>query len=264
MAFCSYLHALYQSTFSAAFVPDGVTAVLRDAGGVRVRQLRQHPENAKHTVIYVHGSPGHAAAFKWQFSRANPGEVRVAFDRPGYGQSEDTDGKYWSIESQTNVLIAILEQENLGKRILVAHSYGGPVALLAAARRPDLVDGVVLLAPAIDSVIHTPVPFTYSVLNWCAWLPRRAMRRTAREILHLGGELSKCEKEFSNVQCRVHVIHGDKDESVAAIASDFLKRESKLPEGKLTIEILKGRRHLIQYEEPERVEKAVARLLEEA
>jgi len=52
-----------------------------------------------------------------------------------------------TLELQAKVAVGVIEQLGLKKPIVVAHSYGGAVALRLALDRPDLVGGLVLIAP---------------------------------------------------------------------------------------------------------------------
>ncbi len=76
----------------------------------------------------------------------------VRYDRRGYGRSRPHPGPF-AMDGQVDDLVGLLA----GRRaVVVGHSYGGNVALAAAARRPDLVAGV--------AVYETP-------LSWEEWWP---------------------------------------------------------------------------------------------
>lgn len=79
------------------------------------------------------------------------------YDRRGYGRSASL-GSPFDIANQVDDLIAVIERigDEIRPSVLVGHSYGGNVALALAARRPDLVDGVV--------TYETP-------MSWCEWWP---------------------------------------------------------------------------------------------
>jgi pimeloyl-ACP methyl ester carboxylesterase len=63
-------------------------------------------------------------------------------DRPGYGRSGDDTR---SIAGNAEVLADLLVERDAVPATVVGHSYGGGVAILLAARRPELVSGLVLV-----------------------------------------------------------------------------------------------------------------------
>ena len=81
---------------------------------------------------------------------AEQGHASVLFDLPDHGASDWTDE--FSYTEMADAVAAEIE-ERLGsaaRLILVGHSMGGKVAMLLALRRPELVDGLVIIdiAPA--------------------------------------------------------------------------------------------------------------------
>lgn len=97
-------------------------------------------------LLAVHGLTGHGA--RWRFVAAQLPEISVAApDLIGHGHS--SWAAPWSIDSNVAALAALLEETAAGPVPVVAHSFGGAIALHLAAARPDLVDALILLDPAI-------------------------------------------------------------------------------------------------------------------
>lgn len=71
----------------------------------------------------------------------------VGYDRPGMGYTEERPDDADTLAVQARVAAAVIEQSGLKKPIVIAHSWGGAVALRLALDRPDLVGGLVLIAP---------------------------------------------------------------------------------------------------------------------
>lgn len=69
----------------------------------------------------------------------------VAPDLPGFGATPAPD-RAWGSDEYATSLIPLLERGGAGTRpvVVLGHSFGGRVALPLAARRPDLVAGLVL------------------------------------------------------------------------------------------------------------------------
>jgi pimeloyl-ACP methyl ester carboxylesterase len=103
-------------------------------------------------IVLIHGSMDRSAGML-KLSRRLDADFRVLrYDRRGYGRSFPHPGPFTMV-AQVVDLIGLLA----GRRaVLVGHSYGGNVALTAAADHPELVAGV--------AVYETP-------LSWEPWWP---------------------------------------------------------------------------------------------
>jgi pimeloyl-ACP methyl ester carboxylesterase len=71
----------------------------------------------------------------------------AAYDRPGMGFTDRRPADADRLDVQAKVAAGVIEQLGLKKPIVTAHSWGGAVALRLALDRPDLVGGLVLIAP---------------------------------------------------------------------------------------------------------------------
>ncbi|KUH65603.1 alpha/beta hydrolase [Mycolicibacterium novocastrense] len=94
-------------------------------------------------VLAIHGLTGHGQRWQTLATRHLPEYAIVAPDLIGHGRS--SWAAPWSIDSNVAALAALLERP----AVVVAHSFGGAVALNLAAARPDLVSRMVLLDPAV-------------------------------------------------------------------------------------------------------------------
>lgn len=70
----------------------------------------------------------------------------VAYDRRGFGRSAPSPARFSHLED----LLAVLEATTAGPAWLVGTSMGGGLALDAALSAPELVAGIVLLAPGVS------------------------------------------------------------------------------------------------------------------
>ena len=99
-------------------------------------------------VLMIHGASANAREFDWTLAPQLADTHRVLMmDRPGHGHSErPSDAE--SLAIQAAQAAGVMRQLAPGeKAIVVGHSFGGAVALRLALDHPDLVDGLVLLAP---------------------------------------------------------------------------------------------------------------------
>src|ERR1700729_204744 len=96
-----------------------------------------------HELVLLHGQPGSPA--DWQHvAGLLPAQLHpVATDRPGYGSSHLPAGGF---AANARAVLDDLDARGITRAVLVGHSYGGGVALSAAALAPGRVEAVVLLA----------------------------------------------------------------------------------------------------------------------
>jgi pimeloyl-ACP methyl ester carboxylesterase len=99
-------------------------------------------------VLMIHGASANAREFTWTLAPRLEETHRVFMaDRPGHGYSGRPEDAH-SLGVQAAQMAGVLEALAPGeKAVLVGHSFGGAVALRVALDRPDLVEGLVLLAP---------------------------------------------------------------------------------------------------------------------
>jgi pimeloyl-ACP methyl ester carboxylesterase len=125
---------------------------------VEVNQVRLHYKLAgdgEPVFILMHGFG--ASLFSWRevlVPLAEYGTV-LAYDRIGFGLSErpvegDWEGANpYTLETQTDQLIGLMDHIGATKAILVGNSAGGSVATYAALRYPDRIQAIILVDPAI-------------------------------------------------------------------------------------------------------------------
>jgi pimeloyl-ACP methyl ester carboxylesterase len=74
----------------------------------------------------------------------------------GTGRSSRPGDADYSLEAQADRMTAVMDSLGLGGVIVLAHAIGGSVATRVAARRPDLVIGLVLLEGGVAESVSTP------------------------------------------------------------------------------------------------------------
>lgn len=99
-------------------------------------------------VLMIHGASANAREFTWTLAPRLEDSHRVLMaDRPGHGYSGRPANAH-DLGIQAAQMAGVLDELASGeKAVLVGHSFGGAVALRVALDRPDLVKGLVLLAP---------------------------------------------------------------------------------------------------------------------
>ena len=93
------------------------------------------------TIVFLHGLLGSSKSWTFQFDRLSRDYRMIAWDAPGYGQSEMVSASIDAFVDALRELIANIGQPRVS---LVGHSMGGTVAACFAAAFPELVSRLVL------------------------------------------------------------------------------------------------------------------------
>ena len=108
------------------------------------------PENGP-TVVLLHHGLGSVRAWRGQVPAfVEAGYRVVAYDRWGYGESDERTGLEIPIfTSDLMDLSSLLDQFKIQRATLLGHSDGGTIALYYAARKPERVSSLVTVAAHI-------------------------------------------------------------------------------------------------------------------
>ncbi len=98
-------------------------------------------------VLLLHGFGADLNGWMFNQPALSDGRRVVALDLPGHGGSSRDVGA-GDGEAFSRAVEGFLATLDLGRAHLVGHSMGGAIAALLAARRPDLVRTLTLIAPA--------------------------------------------------------------------------------------------------------------------
>jgi len=94
------------------------------------------------TLVFVHGWCGDRALWRTTLDALGREHRVVALDLAGHGASE-ARREAWTLESLAGDVVAVVQATGSDDVILVGHSLGAPVALLAAPRLAPRVRGVI-------------------------------------------------------------------------------------------------------------------------
>jgi pimeloyl-ACP methyl ester carboxylesterase len=238
------------------------------AGDARVEQLRLAGGRAvavhhvadgagERTVALCHAAPGAGGFDPDPEQTAARGVTLLAVDRPGYGGSAPIEADAWaSVEGAADDLAEVLDRRGTGPAGVAGWSAGGRVALALAARRPDLVDRVVVVAtPAPDEEVPwIPPPQRAMVAALRARPPAAAHRRLAEMLaaafaqgaVGLAADVAGyCLRPWgfqpSEVQARTLLLYGAQDPAIGPPHGRWWQR--RLPDARL--EVSPGEGHLL-------------------
>ncbi|MFI9743003.1 alpha/beta fold hydrolase [Streptomyces sp. NPDC052494] len=115
---------------------------------------------AEPTRLYLHGL-GATSPVYWAAAAAHPlltGRRSLLLDLIGFGISDRPTDFDYTLEAHADAVAAALEAADVTGAEVVAHSLGGAVAILLAARHPRLVSNLVLVDSVLDPAPAVPAP----------------------------------------------------------------------------------------------------------
>ncbi|MFI9546944.1 alpha/beta fold hydrolase [Streptomyces sp. NPDC052016] len=247
-------------------------------------------------ILLLHGLMGRASHWastaRWLCERHRA----VALDQRGHGQSEKPPQAAFTREAYVEDAEAALEQLGLAPAVLIGHAMGALTAWQLAAKRPDLVSGLIICdmrASALGAASQRewadwfkswPVPFATlaDVRKWFGeddpWVerPNPARGEFYAEVMHESAdgwrpvfELEQMLKsretwvydahweELAQVQCPTLVVRGLDGELGRAEAQEMVR---VLPRGEYAEVADAG--HLVHYDQPEAWRVAVEPFLD--
>lgn len=242
----------------------------------------------RQTVMFSHGLLLSTRLFDAQVE-ALQGQYRILnYDHRGQGQSEDSNHTI-DMDLLYEDAVALIEQMNVGPVHFVGLSMGGFVGMRLAARRPDLVKSLTLIATSAEA---EKAKFKYTILNTLVKLfGVKAVTKSVMPImfgqsfltdpirnnerLHWQSRLAANKKhitkstdavifrapvlsELPKIQCPTLILVGDED--VATPLARAQEIAAKLPQSEL--KIIQHAGHSTVIEQPEQCNQAIQEFLE--
>lgn len=96
-------------------------------------------------VVFVHGNPDVGGDWVPLMTRISEFATVVAPDLPGFGGADMRADQDYTLADYASHLDGLIEQLGIERVHLVAHDFGGPIALTWAARHLDRVSSVTLI-----------------------------------------------------------------------------------------------------------------------
>ena len=107
----------------------------------------------KHTIIFIHGLGSYLPAWKKNIEVLKNDYRCIAIDLPGYGKSskEIHSGQ---MEFYADVVYEFTQKLGINKFVIAGHSMGGQIGMVTALKYPDVISGLILVAPAGFEEFH--------------------------------------------------------------------------------------------------------------
>jgi pimeloyl-ACP methyl ester carboxylesterase len=259
---------------------------------VRWRSREAPGSGSGDPLLFVHGHLASSASWQHVLASAGGGRPGIAVDVPGFGASDRPWPYDYTVSGEASSLEAFLDARGIRRAVLVGNSLGGAAVMLLAARRPERVAALVLVAGASAS---TPVPWPAAVLRTPV-LGELALALSTRKTVAIGlrrkiyARASSVTPDAIDDAWRPLTIPGTRRAALAAIRTDprrFAGVESKVEAPTLVVwgeedrmipaaeaprlaarirgarvALIPGAGHLPQREQPERFSADVRKFLE--
>ena len=221
-------------------------------------------DSAADLIVFVHGAPGGASAFKSYIKdhRLQESFNMLSYDRPGYNRDADEIGEP-DISIQGHLLAELVEK-SLGdarRVVFVSHSFGGPIAAIAADELEDKVLGHVMIAPVISpesepEFWYTGIPhiFPFSLFSSKGW------KVASTEKLFHKASLEETLGIWKDISYKVVHFHGTDDWLAPIENVDFAS--ARIPERWYRPIILESKSHFILWTEQELITREIIDLVD--
>jgi pimeloyl-ACP methyl ester carboxylesterase len=133
-----------------------VAQVRPDGSGIRWVEL----PGRSPARVYLHGLGASSAPY-YARATAHPdlaGYRSLLMDLLGFGISDRPEDAAYTLEEHADTVAAALSAAGVRGADLIGHSMGGAVAIVLAARHPDLVSRLILIDANLDPAPRTPLP----------------------------------------------------------------------------------------------------------
>lgn len=116
--------------------------------GCRIHyEIRRHTDANAPRILLLHGWGCDSNTFSFIRDALAEWGAILTLDLPGHGQSGEPP-EPWGVGEYAALVRALIEQESFVPVKIVAHSFGGRIAILLAAKEPGLVEQLVITGGA--------------------------------------------------------------------------------------------------------------------
>ena len=232
----------------------------------RISAVDIEPDDATHTLVFVHGYGGSAAQWLYQLQFFGQTMRVVAPDLRGHGLSDDPVELPCAMENLVDDLELVLERLGVSRPFyLIAHSFGGAVATEYALRHPEDIRGLVMIGvpsrfivrEIVRRLLRVPDP----IFSWVAKTIKVALyapQRTLKRMLETA--LSKWSGQERLEQLRVPtlVVLGQRDN--VFLREHYEDTARCIPASQQVVIPVSA--HLVQLERPDAVNRAIRRFID--
>lgn len=178
-------------------------------------------------LVFIHGFAASIDSWRFLVEPFKKDYRLVLLDLKGHGYSDRPADARYSPRDHADVVIGLIKSLQLSHVILVGHSFGSAVALLAALEahhsEPDLVSGVILFAGSVDPY-HLPFllrALRVPVIGWLGMKLTSASFRTRMALKKAYYDDSKITDSLVEMYAKYQHIPGT-DHALLETAKAFV------------------------------------------
>ncbi len=286
-----FIGLLILSTPSTIEIPDDIEGKFIQINSQKIRYV---DSGSGIPLVFIHGFG--SSIYSW---RKNIGPISKHYrvcapDLPGFGYSDKPLETDYGIDAYADFIVQFMDRLHIRQAILVGHSLGGGIALLASLKYPSRVKALILLdaeaypitpplmlriakLPLIRAVIHRAIGewvvrislkrsyydhslITDSLVNeyYRPFLTKNGKAAPIRVLQAMDFEkLKELPQRYRRIRKRTLIIWGKEDRISRIHLAYKLKRD--LPFASLKVIPQSG--HLVSEEKPEIVNRAIVKFV---
>jgi pimeloyl-ACP methyl ester carboxylesterase len=201
----------------------------------------------------------------------------VALDLPGFGATPPPAAGMGAA-GYASMVAESLDELGTGPYVVVGHSFGGRVATVLAARRPDLVDGLVLTGvPLLRKATVSLPPLRYRMLRSANRIGLVSDERMERERRSRGSADYRAatgvmrdvlvtvvnesyDGELAELRCPVELVWGADDADVPVAVAEQAREIIVAAGGRVSLAVLNGVGHFTPTSAPDELRAAIDRV----
>ena len=220
------------------------------------------------TIVFIHGTPGSWRSLGSMLAYPELQEKArlVSIDRPGWGGSplhdKETEGSFAEQAKLIEPLLRQLKRESNNQAlILVGHSLGASISPYIAYKYPELVDGLLMAAGAIDPELGKPRWYNHAASVWpISRLIDDRLVKANVEIWGVYEALAQLKPWWQSVTIPMIYMQGEDDELVDPRNLDFA--EQSLPKTYTKIVRIPGQSHFVHRQQTELIAELTLELMD--
>ena len=221
---CTY--RMHDKKAAVAFKKVGVQIAFKDfAVNGRNIHYAEVGDGDKPTLFFIHGSPASWHCFdNYMQDTALLRCYRIiAIDRPGFGFSDF--GEATTVSMQAVLVGALVTKLQNGKPFyVIGHSLGGPLATKITAQHPNEVNGLVLLAAAVEPYEEKDEYWRRALMPFNFAIPT-ALQTCNQEIWWFKDDVQTIPADLNHIKCPVIIFQGLDDHMVTPGNGFFAQKE---------------------------------------
>lgn len=232
----------------------------------RISVLDVQPEDATHTLVFVHGYGGSALQWLYQLRFFGLTMRVIAPDLRGHGLSDDPASLPYSMNGLVDDLEVVLDALEVERPFtLIAHSFGGAIATEFTLRRPGDVRGLVLIGvpnrfivrPVLRRLMTIPDPI-FSRVAKTVGVALYASQRTLKGMHDRVMFPWRGSGRLEQLRVPTLVILGHRD--TVFLREHYEDVPRSIPHAQQVVISVSA--HLVQLERPDAVNRAIRRFIE--